>query len=46
MHFSSTQDMIRFFRTKPEDLRETEKQKQEEQASEPVKEEKKRGKKA
>lgn len=30
MHFRDTQEMIRFFRSKPEDLRETEKRKQQE----------------
>lgn len=42
MHFSSTQDLIRFLRTTPEDLRETERKKQEEQEPEA----KERGKKA
>ena len=40
MHFKDTQEMIRFYRSKHEDLRETEKQKKEQEP------EKKRGKKA
>lgn len=38
MHFSNTQDLIHFSRTTPEDLRETEKKKQE-QKQEPAEEE-------